>query len=84
MTGRRRRLSQTQRDWRDSILLVTGLALTIYEAVVYRGPERWGLLMLYAGMMGLTVFLRADEKRQPETPGPPAVPEPPTDASGVP
>ena len=77
MTGRR--LSRAQAGWRDATLLVGGLSLTVYEAVIYRGPERLGLLMLYAGMMGLTVFLRADERAKPEAP---PVPEPPHE-SGV-
>lgn len=78
VTGRR--LSKAQQGWRDATLLLAGLGLTGYEAVFYRGPERWGLIMLYAGMMGLTVFLRADEKRQPDVPNPPPVHE---DSSGV-
>ena len=49
--------------WRDATLFLTGLGLIIHEAVGRTGPERWGLLMLYAGMVGLPVFIRADERR---------------------
>lgn len=54
---------------RDPILFFAGLGLIVQEAVFYRGPERWGLMMLYAGMMGLPVFLRSDEKHGPPPPG---------------
>jgi hypothetical protein len=53
---------------RDGFLLGAGIVLTINEAVVRAGPERPYLLMLFAGMMGLPVFLRQDEKKQ----GPPS------------
>lgn len=56
--------------WRDTVLFLAGLSLTIYEAVVHPGPERWGLLVLYAGMMGLPLVLRGDERSAP--PSPPA------------
>lgn len=57
--------------WRDATLFLTGIGLIIHEATVYSGPERWGLLMLYAGMVGSPLVLRADEKREngrPTTP----------------
>lgn len=56
--------------WRDPLLFLTGLGLTIFEAVMRDGAERPSLLILYAGMMGLPAFLRADEKRAdtPEQP----------------
>lgn len=41
---------------RDIILFTTGLSLVIYEAVLRTGEPRWNLLILYAGMMGLTAF----------------------------
>ena len=59
LTGRAR-LSAA--GWRDGILFLTGLSLIVYEAVGYQGPERWHLVMLYAGMVGLPVFLRSDER----------------------
>lgn len=71
--------------YRDSILFLTGLGLIIHEAVIYSGPERWGLLMLFAGMVGSPVFLRMDEARKangpPATPSPPALPPTPEDAA---
>ena len=48
---------------RDFFLFGTGLILTIHETVVHKGAERPYLLMLFAGMMGLPVFLRQDEKK---------------------
>lgn len=51
-------------SWRDTLLFLTGLGLIIHEAVLRTGPERPTLLLLYAGMLGLPAFLRADEKRQ--------------------
>jgi hypothetical protein len=48
---------------RDVVLFVSGLALIINEAT-RSGPERPYLLMLFAGMIGLPVFLRTDERRQ--------------------
>lgn len=62
------------KQWRDVLLFLTGLALIVHEAVLRSGPERPTLLVLYAGMVGLPVFLRADEKRgvdRPTTPEPP-------------
>jgi hypothetical protein len=51
------------RQVRDPLLFLTGLGLTVHEAVFYSGPERVGLMFLFAGMMGLPAFLRADERR---------------------
>jgi hypothetical protein len=46
---------------RDVILFFAGLGLLIAEA--HRsGTERLGFLGLYAAMMGLPLFLRADER----------------------
>lgn len=62
------------KQWRDVLLFLTGLALIVHEAVVRSGAERPTLLVLYAGMVGLPVFLRADEKRgvdRPTSPEPP-------------
>lgn len=53
---------------RDTILFVTGLCLTIFEAV-FRAGDRPTLLLLYAGMMGLPFVLRADEVRRGNKPG---------------
>lgn len=54
------------RGW---VLFVTGLALTINEAVMH-GPERPSLYVLFAGMMGLPLVLpqrrNADEDEHDE------------------
>jgi len=46
---------------RDTALFVAGLGLVIREAV-FENADRPYLLMIFAGMMGLPVFLRKDEK----------------------
>lgn len=66
MIGRRR---ITLAGWRDTLLFLTGLALIVYEAVIRTGPERYGLLVLYSGMVGLPALLRVDERRA-DSPGP--------------
>jgi hypothetical protein len=48
-------------------MFITGLSLIVYEAVIRTGPERIQLLLLYAGMIGLPAFMRADEKRSPKS-----------------
>ncbi len=71
--------------WRDTILFVVGLSLIVNEAVLRQGPERYGLLVLFAGMVGLPVIMRADERAvvpgQP-SPTPPASPGPPAPNGG--
>ena len=47
-------------------MFITGLSLIVHEAVIRSGPERIQLLLLYAGMIGLPAFMRADEKRSPK------------------
>lgn len=70
MTGRSR---PSVAGWRDALLFLTGLSLIVYEAVIRSGPERPTLLLLYAGMVGLPAFLRADEReRQQREHGPPS------------
>lgn len=64
--------------WRDGLLFLTGLGLIVYEAVGRSGPERWGLLMLYAGMVGLPVFIRADQRAPNPPSADPAPREPET------
>lgn len=53
---------------RDVVLFGTGLGLIVYEAVFKAGTIDYGMLPVYAGMVGLPVFFRTDEKRhdQPE------------------
>jgi len=48
---------------RDVTLFVTGLLGVLHETLVTPG-ERPSLLVLFAAMMGLPAFLRADEKRE--------------------
>lgn len=60
MTGRRR---VSLAGWRDTVLFLTGIGLIINEAVLRTGPERYGLLVLYSGMVGLPALLRVDERR---------------------
>lgn len=48
---------------RDTLLLVSGILLTANEAIIRSGPERPYLMILFAGMMGLPVFLQSDEKK---------------------
>ena len=48
---------------RDVALFVAGLAGVIHETV-FTSLERPALLVLYAAMMGLPAFLRADESRK--------------------
>lgn len=71
---------------RDGLLLGTGVILTINEAVIRSGAERPYLLMLFAGMMGLPVFLRQDEKKSiqgPGLPGPAQKSDPPPQEGGA-
>jgi len=49
---------------RDGVLFTAGLLGVMNEAVIRDGGERPTLLVLFAAMMGLPVFLRQDEKHQ--------------------
>lgn len=56
-----------------SILFVAGLVLLSHEAIIRTQDPRWPLLVIYAGMMGLPLALKADDLRklippQPEDP----------------
>ena len=66
--------------WRGTILFLTGIGLIIYEAVGHQGPERWGLIVLYGGMVGLPVVIGRDVAAGPSLPPPPA-PGPPSEAT---
>lgn len=57
---------------RDLFLMVTGVGLTIHEALIRKGTERPFLLAIFAGMMGLPVFLSQGDK--PKPPDPPTLP----------
>lgn len=50
---------------RDSLIFLSGLGLTFYEAII-READRPSLLVLYAAMMGLPAVLNADKKRGKE------------------
>jgi hypothetical protein len=59
-----------------SVLFLSGLGLVIHEAVIRTQDARWPLLVIYAGMMGLPLALRADDLRRAlEPPPPPEGPE---------
>lgn len=47
---------------RDSVLFFAGLAGVVHETVIAEA-ERPTLLFLFATMIGLPAFLRADEKK---------------------
>lgn len=60
---------------RDVLLFAGGLAGVAHETLVHTGPERLGLLALFASMLGLPYALaisRRDAAKQaaPEPPGP--------------
>lgn len=48
---------------RDVILFFSGLLGSVYETVVAT-TDRPELLILFAGMMGMPYFLRADDRRR--------------------
>jgi hypothetical protein len=50
---------------RDSVLFFAGLAGVFHETVIAKS-ERPTLLFLFATMIGLPAFLRADEKKKAE------------------
>jgi hypothetical protein len=49
--------------YRDIVLFIAGIGGVFHETVVQTG-ERPTLLILFAAMMGLPAFLRADEARK--------------------
>jgi hypothetical protein len=61
MADRRRWLARLSRD---TILFTAGLVGFAHEVIFGTASERPTLLLVCAAMMGLPVFLRADEKRQ--------------------
>lgn len=54
---------------RDSVLFVFGLAGIFHEAYIHTGETRHEFIMLFAGMCGLPLALRKDE-RKPDAPKP--------------
>lgn len=70
--------ANAERAWplvRDVAIVVTGLALIIYEAVFREGPERHGLLLLYTGMLGLPLVIRRDDRQSHSSPSEPGTAE---------
>jgi hypothetical protein len=51
---------------RDSIIFATGIFGIVHEAFIRNGDVRTELLLLFATMCGLPVFLRADERQKAE------------------
>lgn len=72
----------TVKGIRDVVMFLIGAYGFINEIISHGPVERPTLLILCAGLMGVPIFLRADEARQvtPPTVAPPVivpVPEPP-------
>jgi hypothetical protein len=61
---------------RDTILFVVGLGGIVYETVS-GGAEKPTLIIAFVGMVGLPLFIRNDEQRQPPPPPPPEPASPP-------
>lgn len=61
--------TKKRRQWpsisRDTVLFIGGLLGVLHETVASKS-DRPTLLILFAGMMGLPAFLRADEARKKE------------------
>jgi hypothetical protein len=49
------------KDFRDIVLFSAGLLGVVHQTLV--GPVEPTLIVLFAAMMGLPAFLRADEKK---------------------
>lgn len=58
------------REVRDFVLFLGGLAGVAYETLVEQ-VDRPALLALFAGMLGLPLFLQRDEKPSDDDPAPP-------------
>ncbi len=56
------RLSWPRPHWADLITL-TGLILTVNEALLHSGPERPGFQFMFLAMMGVSPAVRIDERR---------------------
>ncbi len=56
------RLRWPQPHWADLITL-TGLILTVNEALFHSGPERPGFQFMFLAMMGVSPAVRIDERR---------------------
>jgi len=62
------RLSERWPLIRDVMIVCTALGLIVYEAVLYGGPVRESLLLLYSGLLATPIFLRADNRRSSDSP----------------
>lgn len=84
MTVVRRWLPKDGKDLRTWLLFLGGLSGVAYETLAAQA-ERPYLLVIFASMMGLPLFLRRDEP-PPPPPGLPATPPlpAPSPASGAP
>lgn len=49
---------------RDTVLFIVGLGGIVHEAFIRTGDPRPELLVLFAGMVGLPVAMRKDERRE--------------------
>jgi hypothetical protein len=49
---------------RDTFLGALGTVILLNETFLQRGAERHTLMLVAAGLLGLPVWLRVDEKRQ--------------------
>ena len=61
------------RVMRDIALLLVGIAGVINEGFVRSGEPRWGMLMVYMGMMGFPVMLQSDTRQERSEPAPQGV-----------
>jgi hypothetical protein len=68
---------------RDTILFTVGMLGIAYETLVDKA-DRPTLLILFAAMVGLPAFLRADEYRAPPPPPEPVKVEEPSNEGGKP
>ena len=67
-------------QFRSAALFAGGLLGAAYVTLIDT-TDRPTLLVLFGAMMGLPLFLRADEKHQPSLPPPPPTPGPPVGAA---
>ncbi len=65
---------------RDTILFASGLMGVAWETFG-QNAERPTLLLLFGAMIGLPVFLRADEARKDQQPSDPSVPTVPVEVN---
>lgn len=63
-------------QFRSMLLFVGGLGGVAYVTVIDQ-TDRPTLLILFAAMMGLPLFLRSDERHQATPPPPPSAAPPP-------